>query len=118
MGQNAGPNRTTAIEDHHKEEAYEHCGDDLHQILFKAHAAAVDEIQNMTQPEGDTGDRDRPFDTVAAHGFKEKTAEDQFLQKAHAQHLQNKANRSDSSVVQFHTAPDIKDRDDKKGQVI
>ena len=61
MGDDARPQGTAAPENDDIQKTDEHSKEDLHQIFRNTHAAAVEQIDDMSQTEGDAGDHQRPY---------------------------------------------------------
>lgn len=117
MGDDARPQGTAAPENDNIQEADKHGKENLHQILRQAHAAAVDQIDNMPQTERNAGHDHRPLDAVAGHSLEQKSAEDQLFQETDAEHLDDEANRTRGIVMHRRSAPEILTGEDNQRYV-
>lgn len=94
MGDNAGKQASAPVKDRHKKETYGHRKDHLAEIAHQLHAAAVEQVHNMTYAEGHAGNYHGTFHIVLCHCLEQKSPENNFLQKSHAKHTQHTADIS------------------------
>ena len=117
MGDDARPQGAAAPENDNVQKTDKHSEEDLYQIFRYTHAAAVEQIDDMTQTKGDTGDYYRPLNAVTGHGLEQESAEDQFLQKADAEHLDDEAHGAHSIIMYCASAPKVLACDDDQRYV-
>lgn len=107
VGNDARPQGAAAPENDNVQESNEHSEEYLHQIFRYTHAAAVEQIDDMSQTKGDAGDHHRPLDAVTGHGLEQESSENQFFQESDTEHLDDEAHGSRGIIVHFHAAPNI-----------
>mgnify|MGYP004679997615 CR=1 FL=1 len=93
MDEDARKQAAAAIKDRDQQEADCDRKDNLAQVTHKIHAAAVEQVDDMSDAEGDTGNDNGRFNIVLCDGHKQKTTEDHFLQKSNAEHTHDAADR-------------------------
>ena len=107
MGENAGKQAPAAIKNRDKQEPYRNRKDNLTQVIHKIHAAAVDQIDDMSDAERHAGNEDCRLDIVLCNGCKQKAPEDHLLQKSDAEHTHNAADRFRRRVIDRSAIPKV-----------
>ena len=79
MDEDAGEETAAAIKDCDQQEADRNRKNDLAQVTHKIHAAAVEQVDDMSDAESYTGNNNGGLDIVFCDGLKQKTTKDLFL---------------------------------------
>ena len=79
MDEDAGEQAATAVKDRDQQKADRNRKSDLAQVIYKIHAATVEQVDDMPDAEGHTGDDNSRFDIVLCDGSKQESTEDHFL---------------------------------------
>ena len=93
VNNNAREQTSTAIKDRDQQEADCNRKNDLAQVTHQIHAAAVEQVDDMSDAESHAGNHNGGFDIILCNGLKQKPSEDHFLQKSNAEHTHDTAYR-------------------------
>ena len=118
MEDDARDQRSAIVEDQHQHEAHKDGEHDLNKGGDHVLSAAVEQIDDVAQAEGQGGDDDRRSQAVLLHGPEQQSAENDLLQKAHAAHADDKGQRVRKAVLQPDPVPEGGRRDDGQGEIV
>ena len=118
MHEDAGNQAAAAIKKHDQQEAHRNGKDDLAQIVYQIHAAAVEQLDDMPNAEGDAGNDDSGFDMVPCDGLEQKAPEDHLFQKADAKHARNAAGRFRRRIIDGGAVPQISRRQNRQRHIV
>ena len=118
MDEDAEEQAATAIKNRDQQEAHCNGKDDLTQVAQKIHAAAVEQVYDMSDAEGQAGNDDGRFHIVLCDGCEQQAAENHFLQKSDAEHTHNPAGRFCRTVIDRNAIPEISRCQDNQRQII
>ena len=91
MDEDAGIQAASAVKNRDKQEADRDGKNDLTQVIAKLHAAAVEQVDDMSDAEGDAGNDNGRLDIVPCDCREQEAAEDYFLQESDAEHTHDPA---------------------------
>lgn len=89
----------------------------LTEVFDQRGTASVDQIDHMTDTEGERGDDHRALDPLLSHCPKEKATEDQLLQKAHEKHGQQVKDALKRRIVEGDAKPQIAGKGGQQRQI-
>ena len=93
MDDDAGKQAAGPVKNRDQQEADRDGKDDLTQIADQIHAAAIEQVDNMSDAEGQAGNDDGRSHIILCNGGKQKPSEDHFLQKSNAEHTHDPTGR-------------------------
>ena len=114
MDEDAGEQAAAAIKDCDQQESNRDGKNDLAQVIDQIHAAAVEQIDNMSNAKSYTGNNNGGLDIAFCDGLKQKTTEDHFLQKSDAEHTHDPADCFHRWVIKRNTVPEVARCQDKQ----
>ena len=107
MDEDAGNQTPAAIKKRNQQEADRNGKDDLAQAAHKIHSAAIEQIDDMPDAEGQAGNDDGRFHIVFCNGRKQQTPEDHFLQESNTEHTHDAAGRFRWCVIDRSAVPEV-----------
>ena len=118
MNDDAGKQASASIRNRDQQEADRNCKGDLVQVIYKIHAAAVEQVDDMPDAESHAGDNNGRLDIVLCDGRKQEAPENHFLQESNAEHTHNPADRFRRRIIEGNTVPEISRSQDKQRHII
>ena len=106
MRYNARPQAFSLIENNRKQETDRDSIENLHERF--GNIFSIEKVYDMSDSKGDTGNDHRILYIIFAHCFEQKSSENDFFQKANAQHANDIQDRLGYTVVQFYSPPHIR----------
>lgn len=107
MDEDAGQQAAATIKNRDQQETHCNCKDNLTQIAYYVHAAAVEQVYQMPNTKSHAGYDDCRFYIILCDSHKQKTSENHFLQKSNAKHTHDTANRFRQRVIYGDTVPEV-----------
>ena len=102
-----GEQTPATIKDRDQQKTDRNRKDDLAQVVDQIHAAAVEQVDDMSDAESYTGDNNGRFDIILCNGLKQKPPEDYFLQESDAEHTYDPADRFHRGIINRNTVPEV-----------
>lgn len=117
MHDDAGQKAFAAIKNRDKKEAYRDRKDDLTQVIDKIHAAAVEQVDNMSDAESHAGDDNGGSYVILCDGDKQEASEYHLFQETDEEHAHDVAGRFHRRIIEGDTIPEVSRCKDHKRQV-
>ena len=93
MNRYTGDKTSAPVKNCNQQKTHRNRKNDLEKIVYKIYTAAVEQVDNMPDTEGDAGDDNGGSDIILCDSLKQKSAEDYLLQKSDTKHACNPTDR-------------------------
>ena len=118
MCHDAGDQRTCGIEHRREHKTHPKGAQYLAEIRYKCHAAAVEEVKDMPQSEGQTGNKKCRFYALFFDGLKKAASEKKLLQKTDCKHTCNIESRVNCRKIHPKAIPKVSGCNHHQGKKI